>query len=68
MCPIKSMAKVRKHINIKLVITEGTRNYVVSEPNHHTTKFPTENLLPIYKPVYLSLWILDLSKTVMYEF
>ena len=49
------MAKVRKHINIKLVITEGTRNYVVSEPNHHTTKFPTENLLPIYKPVYLSL-------------
>ena len=53
MCPIKSMKKVRKHINIKLVTTEGTRNYLVSEPNHHTTKFLTENLLPTYKPVYL---------------
>ena len=49
----------------------------VSEPNYHTTKFFTENLLAIEmrktqiltnKPVYLRLSILDISKTVMYEF
>ena len=73
----KTMENVRKHRNIKLVTTERRRNYLVSEPNYHTTKFFTENLLAIEmrktqilmnKPVYLGLSILDLSKTVMYEF
>ena len=41
----KIMENVRKLI--KLVITEGTRDYLVSEPNYHTTKFFTENLLGI---------------------
>ena len=42
----------------------------MSEPNHHTTKFFTENMLAILmnKQVYLSLSKLDLSKIVMYEF
>ena len=35
---------VRKHRDIKLVTTER-RNYLVSEPNYHNTKFFTENLL-----------------------
>ena len=73
----KTMENVRKHRDIKLVTTERRRNYLVSEPNYHTTKFFTENLLAIEmrktqilmnKPVYLGLSILDLSKTVMYEF
>ena len=73
----KVIENVRQHRNIKLVITERRRNYLVSEPNYHTTKFFTENLLAIEmrktrilmnKPVYLGLSILDLSKTVMYEF
>ena len=38
---------VRKHRHIELVITEGRRNYLVSEPNCHTTKFFTKNLLAI---------------------
>ena len=72
----RTMENVRKHRNIKLVTTEK-RNYLASEPNYHTTKFCTENLLAIEmrktqilmnKPVYLGLSILDLSKTVMYEF
>ena len=55
---------------MKLVTTERRRNYLVSEPNYHTTKFFTENLLAIEvktsqilknKPVYLGLSILDLS-------
>ena len=43
----KTMKNVRKHIEIKLVATERRRNYLVSEPNYHTTKFFTENLLEI---------------------
>ena len=43
----KTMENVREHRNIKLVTTESRRNYLVSEPNFHTTKFFTENLLAI---------------------
>ena len=41
----KTMENVRKHRNIKLVTTERRRNYLVSEPNYHTTKFFTGNVL-----------------------
>ena len=68
---------MRKHPDIKLVTTERRRNYLVSEPNYHTTKFFTETLLAIEmkkteilmnKPVYLGLSILELSKILIYEF
>ena len=39
----KTMENGRKHRDIKLVTTERRRNYLVSEPNYHTTKFFTEN-------------------------
>ena len=64
----KTMENVRKYRNIKLVTTERRRNYLVLEPNYHTTNFFTENLLAIEmkktqilmnKPVYLGLLILD---------
>ena len=35
----KTMKNVRKHRNIKFVTTERRRNYLVSEPSYHTTKF-----------------------------
>ena len=41
------MENVRKHRDITLVIIERKRNYLVSEQNHHKTKFFTENLLAI---------------------
>ena len=41
----KNMEKVTKHRDIKLVIAEKIRYYLASEPNYHTTKFFTENLL-----------------------
>ena len=41
----KTMENARKHRDIKLAITERRRNYLVSEPNYHTTKFFTEHLL-----------------------
>ena len=31
--------------DVKLVTTDRGRNYLVSEPNHHTTELFTENLL-----------------------
>ena len=43
----KTMENVRKHRDIKLVTTERRRNYLVPEPNYHTTKFFTEHLLVI---------------------
>ena len=43
----KTMKNVRKHRDIKLATTESRRNYLVSEPNFHTTKFFTENLLTL---------------------
>ena len=38
---------VRKYRDIKFVTTERRRNYLVSEPNYHTTRFFRENLLVI---------------------
>ena len=43
----KTMENVRKHRDIKLATTETRRNFLVSEPNYHTTKFFTENVLAI---------------------
>ena len=73
----KTMENVRKHRDIKLVTTEEKRIKLVSEPNYHTTKRFSENLLVIEmkktkvkmnKPVYLGMSILDVIKTLMYEF
>ena len=43
----KTKENLRKHRNIKLVTTERRINYLVLEPNYHTTKLFTENLLAI---------------------
>ena len=43
----KTMENVRKHGDIKLVTNDAKRNKLVSEPNYHTTKWFSENLLAI---------------------
>ena len=43
----KTMENVRQHRDNKLVTTERRRNYLVSEPNCHNTKFFTKHLLAI---------------------
>ena len=43
----KTMENVRKHRDIKLVTTDVKRNKLVSEPNYHTIKHFSENLLAI---------------------
>ena len=71
------MENVRKHRDINLVTTEKRIIKLVSEPNYHTTKQFSENLLVIVmknakvkmnKPLYIGMSILDISKTLMYEF
>ena len=67
----KRMENVRKHREIKLVTTDK-KNQLVSEPNYHTTKWFSENLLAIEikkkkklkmnKPVYLGLQYMTLLK------
>ena len=72
----KTMENVRKHRDIKLVTSKEKRIKLASEPNYHTTKHFSKNLLAIEikktkvkmnKPVYLGVSILDISKTLMYE-
>ena len=43
----KTMENIRKHRDIKLVTTDKRRNELVSEPNYHTRKWFSENLLAI---------------------
>ena len=73
----KTMENVRKQRDIKLVTTDKRRNQLASEPNYHTTKYFPGNLMAIEmkkikvkmnKPIYLGMSILDISKTLMYEF
>ena len=73
----KTMGNFRKHRDIKLVATKGKRNYLVSEPNYHTTKFFTEHLsatemkkkeILMNKTVNLVLSRLELSNILFYKF
>ena len=73
----KTMENVRKHRDIKLVITDKKRSKLVSEPNYHTMNYISEDLsiiemkltkLKMNKLVYLGLSILEISKLLMYEF
>ena len=43
----KIMENVRKHRDIKLVTADKRRNQFASEPNYHTTKYFSENVLAI---------------------
>ena len=73
----KTMENIRKHRDIKLVTSEKRRSILVSEPNYHASKHISEDLMIIEmkkvmvkmnKPIYLGQAILDISKTLMYEF
>ena len=73
----KTMGNVRNPRDIKLVVTYERRKKLASEPNYHTCKQFDDNLIAIdmrktevymNKPIYLGQMILDLSKTLMYEF
>ena len=73
----KTMENVRKHRGVKFVTTDKRRNQLASEPNYHTPKHFSENLMAIEmrktkvkinQSIYLNMSILDISKTLMYKF
>ena len=73
----KTMEKIRKNRNIKLVTSRESYLITVMKPNFKCGVLFGENLMGcemgkikivMNKPVYLGQVILDLSKTIMYEF
>ena len=73
----KTMENVRKHRDIKFVSTDSERKKLVSEPNYHNCKQFSESLMAIEmkkteihmnKPVYVGQAVLDICKTLTYEF
>ena len=71
------MENIRKHRNIKLVTNEKSYLKAIMKPNFKSGILFGENQMGckmgktkvvMNKPVYLAQAILDLSKTVMYEF
>ena len=73
----KTMENIRKHRDIKLVTADKKRSKLVSEPNYHIINLISKNLsitemkktkVKMNRPIYLGLSILEISKTLMYEF
>ena len=73
----KTMENVRNDRDIKLVTSDKRRSILVSEPNYHSSKCISKDLMMIEmrkvevkmnKPIYLGQAILDISKTLTYEF
>ena len=72
----KAMENVRKHRDIKLATTDKRRNQLASEPDYHTRKYFSKLMaieikntrVKMKKLIYLGMSILDISKTLMYEF
>ena len=74
---VKPYKNDRKHRGIRLVTTESKRNKLPSEPNYQSTKCISKHLLvmemkktevKMNKPIYLGQAVLDISKTLMFEF
>ena len=73
----KTMENIRNRKNIQLVTSKKSALKLIAKPNFkHRTIF-TENLIAIHmgktrlifdKPVYVGMCILDVSKTLMYDF
>ena len=73
----KTMENIRNRVNVKLVNTQEKLKKLTAKPNFKSHKIFSENLVSVHmkktslimnKPVYLGMCILDLSKTIMYDF
>ena len=73
----KAMENLRKRINVELI--NNAKDYVkcVSRPNFISRKIFSKNFVAVYKikpvltlnkPIYVGFSILELSKSLMYEF
>ena len=74
----KTMENIRNRVDVKLVNTEEKLRKLVAKPNLKSPpKIFSENLVSVHmkktrltmnKPVYLGMCILELSKTIMFDF
>ena len=73
----KTMENIEKRMNVKLVTTKEKAMKLSSHPNFESFTIFDEHLIAIHmkrekmyynKPIYLGMCILDLSKTLMYDF
>jgi hypothetical protein len=72
----KTMENIRKHQDVKLVADGRKFRRLSSKPNFNSFKILSSDLVAVnkkikvklVKPTYVGMVILDLSKTVMYDF
>lgn len=73
----KTMENLRKRVDVRLVTDQKKFSKMVSKPTFVSSKIFNENLVAIHKiketltldrPAYVGMCILDLSKTLMYDF
>ena len=73
----KTMENIRNRVNIKLVTDKKKAERLAAKPNFKHCNIFSEDLIAIHmkktfltfnKPVYLGMCILDLSKTLMFDF
>ena len=73
----KTMENLRKRVDVRLVTNEKKLDKLTSKPTYVSSKIFNENLMAVHKvketltlnrPAYVGMCILDLSKTLMYDF
>ena len=73
----KTMENIRNRVNVKLANNEEKARKLIAKANYDSHRVFSENLISVHlkkvsltmnKPVYLGMCILELSKTIMYEF
>ena len=73
----KTMENLRKRVDVKLVTTYKKVDELTSKPTYVSGKIFNENLMTVHKiketltlnrPAYVGMCIIDLSKTLMYDF
>jgi hypothetical protein len=73
----KTMENIRKRIDVRMVKTREQCQRLLNKPNCHSFKIFTQNLAAVHmkktrlffcKPLYVGQAVLDISKTLMYDF
>ena len=73
----KRIENIRKRVDVRLVTEEKQALKLAVKPTYVSSKICNENLvaihkikltLTLYRPAYVGMCILDLSKTLMYDF
>ena len=73
----KTLENIRNRVDIRLISTDKVAQKLAAKPNYDCCTIFDENLIAVHmkktklyfsKPVYLGMSILDLSKSLMYDF